>query len=691
MALHANIWAMRLMGLMRRLPGVRRGAGSPEAAAYLAAIVESSDDAIISKDLTGVIRSWNAGAERMFGYSAAEAVGRPITLIIPPGREREEQEILARLRRGERVDHFETMRVARDGRELAISLTVSPIRDAKGTVVGASKIARDITEKKRAEDALAEQREWLQTTLESIGDAVIATDPRGEIVFMNAVAEHLTGWRREDARGKACTEVFHIVNEVTRQAADNPVRRVLKEGVVIGLANHTLLIAADGTERPIDDSAAPIRHRDSRIAGTVLVFRDVTDRRQVENERYQGMLERERLLDSERAARADAERANRLKDEFVAIVSHELRTPLNAMMGWTEILANDQSDPETRARAVDVLRRNTRLQAQLVSDLLDMSRMLSGKLRLDLQSVELTAVIRDAVQTVQSAADNKGLTVTTDLAEGVAIALADPARLQQVLCNLFLNAVKFTPRGGRVSVTLRQIDAAAEITVSDDGVGIRPELLSSIFDRFRQADSSTSRRFGGLGLGLAIVKQLVEMHGGSVRAASDGEGQGASFTVSLPVGTASARPAGLTLPEATGDTAGVETSLHDLTVLVVEDDPDSRDLIERWLGAQGAKVASFPGAAQALEMLPTVRPDVLVCDIGLPDMDGYELMQRVRALDPARGGTIPAVAVTAFARPEDRTRALRAGYQAHIAKPVRPADLIAIVRSFGDLAAARRR
>ncbi len=217
------------------------------------------------------------------------------------------------------------------------------------------------------------------------------------------------------------------------------------------------------------------------------------------------------------------------------------------------------------------------------------------------------------------------------------------------------------------------------------------KLLSSIFDRFRQADSSASRRFGGLGLGLAIVKQLVEMHGGSVRAASDGEGQGASFTVSLPVGTASARPGGLAPPEATGDTAGMETSLRDLTVLVVEDDPDSRDLIERWLGAQGAKVASSPGAAQALEMLPTVRPDVLVCDIGLPDIDGYELMQRVRALDPAQGGTIPAVAVTAFARPEDRTRALRAGYQAHIAKPVRPADLIAIVRSFGDLAAARRR
>jgi CheY-like chemotaxis protein/anti-sigma regulatory factor (Ser/Thr protein kinase) len=300
-------------------------------------------------------------------------------------------------------------------------------------------------------------------------------------------------------------------------------------------------------------------------------------------------------------------------------------------------------------------------------------------------------MVRDAVQTVQSAADSKSVALEPDVEQGVGIALADPARLQQVLCNLLLNAVKFTPRGGRVSVTLRKIDTHAEITVSDNGVGIRAEVLSAIFDRFRQADSSTSRRFGGLGLGLAIVKQLVEMHGGTVRAASGGEGQGASFTVSLPVETAPSRLGGPERPEPASDTAGPDISLHDLTVLVVEDDPDSRDLIERWLGARGAQVASSASAAHALEMLPTVRPDVLVCDIGLPDMDGYEFIQRVRAMEPGKGATIPAVAVTAFARPEDRTRALRAGYQAHVAKPVRPVDLIAIVRSFGDLTAARRR
>jgi PAS domain S-box-containing protein len=664
-----------------------------DADAYLAAIVQSSDDAILSKDLDGVIQSWNAAAERIFGYTAAEAIGQPITMIIPPSRQAEEVDILSRLRRGERIDHFETVRVARGGRLVAISLTVSPIRNARGTVVGASKVARDVTDKKRAEEALAEQREWLQTTLESIGDAVMATDVRGEIVFMNAVAEHLTGWRREDARGRPCGDVFRIVNELTREPARNPVQRSLNEGVVVGLANHTLLIGADGSQRPIDDSAAPIRHPDGRIAGVVLVFRDVSERRRAESERRAAMAERERLLESERAARAEAEHANRLKDEFVAMVSHELRTPLNAIVGWTELLANENTDAETRRRAVDVLRRNTRLQAQLVSDLLDISRMLSGKLRLELQSVDLATVITDVVQTIQSAVEAKSIQLRLELEDGVGLAVGDPARLQQVVSNLLSNAVKFTPRGGEVAVTLRQADAHADITVSDTGVGIAPEFLSSVFDRFRQADASTTRRFGGLGLGLAIVKQLVEMHGGVVRAESAGEDRGARFTVSLPVDTHKATGQG-SVPELSArDRASAlsDVTLRGAKVLVVEDDADARDLIQRLLEAYGAQVFTASSGPEALTLLPSVRPDLLVSDIGLPDMDGYELIERIRALSPEDGGTMPAVAVTAFARPDDRRRALRAGYQAHVAKPVQPAELVATVASFTDLIAMGRR
>jgi PAS domain S-box-containing protein len=670
-----------------------RGKSEVPADAYLAAIVESSDDAIVAKDLDGVIQTWNAAAERMFGYTATEAIGQPITLIIPPSRHAEEVDILSRLRRGERIHHFETVRVARGGRLVAVSLTVSPIRSAAGTVVGASKVARDITDKKRAEDALAEQREWLQTTLESIGDAVMATDVRGEIVFMNSEAERLTGWRREDARGRPCADVFRIVNELTREPARSPVQRSLHEGVVVGLANHTLLIAADGSERPIDDSAAPIRHPDGRLAGVVLVFRDVTERRRAEADRRTAMAERERLLESERAARAEAENANRIKDEFVAMVSHELRTPLNAIVGWTELLANEKTDPETRRRAVDVLRRNSRLQAQLVSDLLDISRMLSGKLRLELQSVDLATVIDDVVQTIQSAVDAKGIHLRRDFEDRVGLAVGDPTRLQQVMSNLLSNAVKFTPRGGEVTVTLREVDSHADITVSDTGVGIAPEFLSSVFDRFRQADASTTRRFGGLGLGLAIVKQLVEMHGGVVRAESAGEDKGARFTVSLPVDARKVRgeaPGRELSPREEASTLS-EVTLHGAKVLVVEDDTDARELIQRMLEAHGAQVFTAGSGPEALTLVPSVRPDLLVSDIGLPDMDGYQLIERIRALSPDEGGTMPAVAVTAFARPDDRRRALRAGYQAHVAKPVQPVELIATVASFTDLIAIRRR
>jgi PAS domain S-box-containing protein len=658
--------------------------------ARLAAIVDSSEDAIIAKDLDGVIQSWNAAAERIFGYPAAEAIGRPVMMLIPPERKSEELDILARLRQGERIDHFETVRVRRDGSLVPISLTVSPVRDGAGRVVGASKIARDITEQKRAAEALAVQREWLQTTIDSIGDAVLATDIHGTVVYMNAVAEHLTGWNRQSAVGRPCSEVFRIVNERTRETARNPVQRALAEGVAVGLANHTVLIAADQTERPIDDSAAPIRHADGRIAGVVLVFRDVTERRRVEEERRKAMAERERLLESERAARAEAERASRIKDEFVAMVSHELRTPLNAIVGWTELLAEDDTDPDTRRRAIDVLRRNTKLQAQLVSDLLDVSRMLSGKLTLALQAVDMAVVLDEAVELVDSSAEAKGVQVRRTDRNADALVLGDPARLQQVIANLLSNAVKFTPAGGTIDVSLRHFGTHAEISVADTGVGIKPDFLSSVFERFRQADASTTRRFGGLGLGLAIVKQLVEMHGGSVRAESAGEGKGATFTVTLPLSPELRFPARSEASQAAD--AEVLTasgpSLRGVKIMVVEDDEDTRMLLERLLEAHGAQVVAASSAREALSLLSQSRPDLLVSDIGMPEMDGYQLMERIRA-ENAGGPTLPAIAVTAFARPEDRRRAILAGYQAHVTKPVQPGELLLTVAGFADLIASR--
>ena len=642
------------------------------AQAYLAAIVESSEDAILAKDLNGIIQSCNAAAQRLFGYAASELVGQSIRIVIPPERQTEEDDILDRVRAGKRLDHFETVRVAKDGRRIDISLSASPIRDESGAIIGVSKIVRDITEQKRLARELAAQQEWFRVTLGSIGDAVIASDPDGQVTYMNAPAQTLTGWTAEEAVGRALADVFHIVNEKTRLAVDNPaalvmrsghivglanhtvlidrngierpiadsaapirdprgshhrrrpgiprrdgrttcggshrratrvvrddagehrrrgdcdrrsgtrrihepdrrapdrmaaerrvwtgsattcsgsstkirrrtvdnpVTRVLAEGTIVGLANHTILISADGTERPIDDSGAPIRSRDGRIVGVVLVFRDVSDRRRSEVERRDAASERERLLEAERAARTAAERASRVKDEFVAMVSHELRTPLNAILGWTQLMTMPDADQALIKRGVDVIARNSRVQAQLISDLLDISRIVSGKLRLDIHHVDLATVVADAIETVQKDADEKGVIIERELEKTVGSIAGDPARLQQMVWNLLSNAIKFTPKGGtdHGGDCVEPVQML-EITIVDTGVGIKPDFLPHIFDRFQQADQSITRRFGGLGLGLSIVKHLVELHGGSIRAESPGDGHGSIFTIVLPSSTRS--------------------------------------------------------------------------------------------------------------------------------------------------------
>jgi PAS domain S-box-containing protein len=520
-----------------------------EEQAYLAAIVESSDDAIISKDLNGVVRSCNAAAERMFGYSAAELVGRPIRLIIPADRQAEEDDIIARLRRGERVDHFQTVRRAKDGRLLDVSLTVSPVRDASGRVIGASKIARDITEQKRA------------------------------------------------------------------------------------------------------------------------------------------AAERERLLEAERVARAEAERANRTKDDFVAMVSHELRTPLNAILGWTQLMTRGRNDPALIQRGIDVVARNTRLQAQLISDLLDISRIVAGKLQLDTRSVDLRSIVGQSLETIEEEARTKGIAIEQSLDDAGSLVSGDAARLQQICWNLLSNAVKFTPRGGRVSVRLKFDGQWAQIEVADSGVGIRPEFLPHVFDRFQQADRTITRQFGGLGLGLAIVKHLVELHGGAVQAASQGEGKGATFLVTLPVLSDVAEQERRREPS---DGVDPGVALDAIRLLVVEDEADTLEFLRRLLTTHGATVLTAATAGEALSLVRDQRPDLMISDIGLPEMDGYDLIQNVRR-QPSPGRDIPAIALTAYARSEDRTRALRAGYQAHIAKPVEPNELLAMIASFVELTVARKR
>ena len=395
-------------------------------------------------------------------------------------------------------------------------------------------------------------------------------------------------------------------------------------------------------------------------------------------ERQRAEREREALLEREKVLRAQAEELSRLKDEFLATMSHELRTPLNAIFGWATLLRTRRLDPAMQERAIETIERNARAQKRLIDDLLDASRIVTGKISLELDAVDVRRVVESALQTMQPAAQAKNIKLIPLLDTGAGTVRGDFARLQQVLCNLLSNAIKFTSPGGRVEIRLARRNGEAEITVSDNGQGIKAAFLPHVFDRFRQEDGSISRRHGGMGLGLAIVRHLVELHGGSVHAHSDGEGCGASFSVRLPVREVTST---LRRAEAAQADPVAASMLTGVRVLVVDDDPEARELMMNILQGCGAEVCLADSGPAALTLLFERRPHVLLADLGMPGMDGYALIEQVRALDPAFGGEIPAIAVTAYATPADRLRALQAGYQNHIAKPIEPLELAVVIAS----------
>jgi PAS domain S-box-containing protein len=536
--------------------------------------------------------------------------------------------------------------------------------------------------RRRAEEALRKQSDWLRVTLSSIGDAVITTDVEGRVTFMNRVAESLTGWAQDEAIGWSLPDIFKILNEQSRQPVENPALRTLDAGTIVRLANLTVLIAKDGTECPIDDSAAPIRNEQGDVVGAVLIFRDISERKRFE-------LERERLLANAQAAQKEAEQANRLKDEFLATASHELRTPLTAVLGWSRMLRTGKLDAENSARALESIERNATLQTKLIDDLLDVSRIITGKLTLDRRPIEIAHVVSDAVNTVRPAADAKKITIETSFDAEAEPVFGDANRLQQVVWNLLSNAVKFTPKYGRIEVALQRVNSEVQISVGDSGEGISSEFLPYVFDRFSQGDGKTTRSHSGLGLGLAIARQLVELHGGTVKAHSDGPGRGATFKLRLPVlsinrvpGSKSA-PSDLTLTRArVTDGLSIECPprLDGVRVLVVDDDSDTRQMLKAVLSECHAEVITAASAAEAIKEIEQQKPDVLVSDLGMPEQDGYELIKQVRETESADNtARIPALALTAFVKAEDRVRALAGGYQVHLAKPVEPAEFVLVV------------
>jgi PAS domain S-box-containing protein len=531
-------------------------------------------------------------------------------------------------------------------------------------------VNRNIRRRAWLERSLREGEERLRVTLQSIGDGVIATDPAGHVVFMNPVAERLTGWTERDARGRMLDDVFHIVNEYSRTAVQSPVAKVLSEGAVVGLANHTVLLSRDGAETPIDDSGAPIRDAAGDVMGVVLVFRDVSDRKRQELERLH--------LEQEEAARRDAERASAMKDEFLAILSHELRSPLQGILGWLTVLRELRTDPAQQDHALQAIERGVHQQAQLVNDILDISRIVAGKLQLEREPVELAAVVDDCIDQALPLAQEKGLQLDSEVITCGTV-LGDRHRLRQSVTNLLANAIKFTPGGGHIAVQCYRDGDEIVIVVRDSGEGIAADFLPRIFERFSQGSGAQRRTASGLGLGLSIVRQIIDLHGGSVRAESEGIGRGATFTLRVPVA-----PDGQAEGPRGDSSAPAARTLDGLRILVVDDDSETRESLALLLSLRGATVRDAESVAEALELCACEPSDVVITDISMPEQDGYALMEALRAASEPRPIV---VALTGFASPNDRHRAATAGFDAHISKPV---DLDTLVKTLVDLAQPAR-
>jgi PAS domain S-box-containing protein len=899
--------------------------------ARLAAIVEYSGDAILTKDLKGIISTWNDSAQKLFGYEATEIIGKPVTELIPPEFLRQEEEIIERLTQGQSSEWLETVRVTKDGRRISVLLTTSPLKNADGAIIGASKIIRDITDLVKAREDLVREKELLATTLTSIGDAVIVTDDQGKVTFLNHEAERLTGWASDEASGRPLNEIFHIINERTRQPVENPVEKVIRMGGVVGLANHTVLIAKDGREIPIDDSAAPIQRLGRPLFGVVLVFRDFTERKLAEQalrereERFQTMAdhapvmiwvsgtdklctwfnqqwleftgrtmeqelgngwaegvhrddfdrclktyiesfdarqpfsmeyrlrrhdgdwrwlidsgtptyernhvftgyigscidvtdrklveealresearlaglidsamdavvavdaeqrimlfnpaaeqmfgcaasdvlgssldrfiptslrekhrqhiedfgatgatsrrmgalgtlsgvrtsgdefpieasishltvagqksftvilrditerklaetEREGSLRAEQELRVAAEEANRLKDEFLAIMSHELRNPLNVILGYSELfLLSEQikQSPQLQ-RMGQAVKRNALTQSRLIRDLLDLSRLRSGKISLNCETVSSLTAVNNAVETVRADAEAKQITIDVLFPDEAYFVEGDPVRLEQIVWNLLNNSVKFTPAGGRIELQLGKEDDQVQLTVADTGQGIDPNFLPHVFELFRQADASASRAQSGMGIGLAIVQQLVDLHNGTISAFSDGKNKGTVFTMKLPL-SVKQRVSIATVVDLT-------TGLENISVLVVDDSEDTTEMLAHLLKMSGAVVKGATSGEDGLRIISENEFDVVLSDISMPGMDGFEFLRKLRLL-PGRGN-VPVLALTGFGRPEDIERAKAEGFYSHLTKPFELEALMAVLQKLPRRGSRRRR
>ncbi|HEX7295419.1 MAG TPA: PAS domain S-box protein, partial [Pyrinomonadaceae bacterium] len=607
-------------------------------ARLLASIIETSNDAIISKSLESTIQSWNAAAEHLFGYTAEEAIGKHVSLIIPPERMSEEDQIIARLKAGKRIEHFETERVRKDGQRIIVSLTISPIKDSSGKVVGASKIVRDVTERRRTES----ERENFVTLVENSTDFIGICDIQGVPFFVNRAGLAMVGLDDiEQARHTQVAEFFFPEDQGFIMNEFFP--KVLETGH--GEAEVRFRNFKTGEARWMAYKVFTLTDSNNKPVGFATVSQDVT--------------ERKRLADDLRRLAIDLSDTDRRKNEFLATLAHELRNPLAPMRNMLEVVKRAESDPQILERAHQTIERQLDQMVRLVDDLLDLSRITHDRLELRRSDVELSSVIQQAVEVARPLIDAAGHHLTIDLPEEPIYLNADRARLAQVFGNLLNNSCKYTKAGGHISVSAKRLDNELLVTVKDDGLGIPQDKLDTIFDMFMQVDRTSERAQAGLGIGLTLVKRLTEMHGGSIEAKSKGEGEGSEFIVRLPIVN---RPSSVVQPSPTADFTAKRR------ILIVDDNKDSADSLSMLLELTGNEIFTAHDGVEAVAAIEQHRPEVVLLDIGLPKLDGHEVCRRVR--EQPWGKDIVVIALTGWGQEDDRRRSEEAGFNGHLVKPV---------------------
>ncbi|HZZ28807.1 MAG TPA: PAS domain S-box protein [Pirellulales bacterium] len=647
----------KLTGALNVLIDITEQAHGTTAQALLAAIVKSSDDAIISKTLEGRILSWNAGAERIFGYSAKEAIGQPITLIIPPERQHEETAIIEKIGRGERIDHFETVRIAKNGRRLDISLAISSVRDRSGHIVGASKVARDITERKLVEAALRESEQRFANFMQYLPGLAWIKDSNGRYVFVNDAAEKAFGRTKAELLGKSDRDIFPP--EIAAQFCEND-HRALSAGA--GVETVEALQQVDGVHHSIV-SKFPIPAADGKPTMVGGMAIDITQRVKAE----QAL----RDLDSR-------------KDEFLATLAHELRNPLAPISNSLHILRMSGELSPTTERVCGIMERQVNHLVRLVDDLLEVSRITRNKIELRKESVELAAILRSAIETSMPLLDAAGHQLAISVPTEPILLQADPLRLAQVVANLLNNAAKYTPHGGQVWINGRQEGQLAVVSVRDNGLGIAPDMLSKVFNMFAQGEQTLDRAHGGLGIGLTLAKNLVQLHDGKIEAFSAGLGKGSEFVVRLPLAQA-APLSPVQVTPALGDKAATPPR----RIMIVDDTRDSVFVLGKLLEKLGHRVSINHDAATALQNARRERPDMIISDIAMPKMDGYEFARRVRQ-EPDLVGVV-LVALSGYGQESHRKRAKEAGFNYHLIKPISLEDLEKVISfSSADEATAGR-